>query len=62
MKVIEKYLYTRNGHLYYRSILPRPLQALLKFKEVAFALSSRDIEECRVIVAQIHLQKCLKAS
>ncbi len=54
MKAIDRNLYSRNGHLYYRAAVPRFLQPLLPFRETVVALRTMDWREARAIVARLH--------
>ncbi len=52
MKVLEHHLYSRNGHLYYRSVIPRNLHGLLPIKEITIFLRMTRRPEARVKAAQ----------
>ncbi len=53
MKALEPHLYSRNGHLYYRSAIPRNLHGLFP-KEITISLRVSDRREARVIAAQLN--------
>lgn len=57
MKVVEKYLYSRLGHFYYRSSLPVALHHILPIKEITIALASQDLGESRMLAAQLNFEK-----
>lgn len=56
MKAIDHHLYSRNNHLYYRTPLPRPLHAILPFKEIRIALGTRDMNVARLYVAKMDIE------
>lgn len=54
MKAVDRHLYSRNGHLYYRSAIPRALRHVLPIKENVIALRVSDKRAARVMAAQLN--------
>lgn len=54
MKALEPHLYSRNGHFYYRSAIPRNLQRLVEIKEITISLRVHDLREARLRAAQLN--------
>lgn len=54
MKAIERHLYSRNGHFYYRSAIPRKFQKILPIRETVIALGLSDRREARIVAAQLN--------
>jgi hypothetical protein len=54
MKSIERHLYSRNGHFYYRSAIPRKFQRILLIRETVIALGLSDRREARIVAAQLN--------
>lgn len=56
MKAVDYRLYSRNIHLYYRYVLPRPLQLVFPHKEIKVSLSTQDIALARLYVAKLDIE------
>ncbi len=56
MKAVDYRLYSRNNHLYYRYVLPRPLQLVFPHKEIKVSLSTQDIALARLYVAKLDIE------
>ncbi len=54
MKALERNLYSRNNHLYYRSAIPRHLHQMLSIREIIISLKITDRREARVKAAQLN--------
>lgn len=54
MKAIERHLYSRNGHFYCRSAIPRKFQRILPIRETVIALGLSDRREARIVAAQLN--------
>ncbi len=56
MKAIDRHLYNRNQHLYYRVTLPRNLHAVLGMKEIRISLGTQDTTLARLYVAKLDVE------
>ncbi|MCD8570177.1 MAG: hypothetical protein LRY76_01340, partial [Alphaproteobacteria bacterium] len=56
MKAIERCLYSRNGHYYFRASLPRSLHPIVGIKEIRLGLATQDLSLARVQTAQLQYE------